>query len=55
MLKFLQQSESNFLLQSQIVYYGFVDCVTKENPTSLLMSGLDQYELLKRITIHYLC
>ena len=49
------QSQSNFLLQSQIVYYCFVDCVTKENLISLLMSDLNQYESLKRITRHYLC
>ena len=41
-LSFTTQSESNFLLQSQIVYYCFVDCVTEENLTSLLMSGLNQ-------------
>ena len=31
-----------FFLQSQIVYYCVVDCVTEENLTSLLMSGLNQ-------------
>ena len=52
-LKFLQHSLNViFLLQSQIVYYCFVDFVTKENLTSLLMYGLNQYELLKRITIY---
>ena len=39
---FTTQYESDFLLQSQIVYCCFVDCVTWENLTSLLMSGLNQ-------------
>ena len=35
---FTTWSESGFLLQSQIVYYCFVDFITKENLTSLLKS-----------------
>ena len=35
---FTTWSESGFLLQSQIVYYCFVDFITKENLTSLVKS-----------------
>ena len=53
-LKFLRvKTQDLTFLQSQLVYYCFVDCVTKENLTYFLMSGLNQYESLNILTKYF--